>query len=223
MGGEIPFGLVEGHVDAPVFLGHKGADLPLPVHHHTGDHTLDAAGRKAGAHLAPQEGAQLIAHDAVQDAASLLGIHQIHVDVPGMLDGLGNGGLGDLVKGHALGLAGIQLQQLLQMPGNGFALPVRVGCQIDELSLVGGILQIVDDLALAVDGQIGGLEVIFHIHAQLLFGQVAQMSHGGLYLIARPQIFGNGLGLGRGLHDEQFCHVFPPFTIKPKDFGQIFS
>ena len=223
MGGEVLFFLMEGHINAPVFLGDKGADLPLPIYHHTGDDALDAAGRKAGAHLTPQEGAQLIAHDTVQNPAGLLGIHQIHVDVPGMLDGLGDGGLGDLVKGHTLGLAGIQLQQLLQMPGNGFTFPVRVGCQINELGLVGGILQIVDDLALAVNGQIGGLEVVFHIHAQLLFGQVAQMSHGGLYLIARPQIFGDGLGLGRGLHDEQFCHVFPPFTIKPKGFGQIFS
>ena len=216
MGGKIPLLLAEGHVDAPVFLGDEGADLPLPVHHHAGDHALNAAGGEAGAHLPPQEGAELVAHDAVQDPAGLLGVHQVHVDVPGVPDGLGDGGLGDLVEGDPLGLVTVQLQKLLQMPGNGLALPVRVGCQIDKIGLVRCRLQLTDNFILALDGHIGGLKMIVHIHAQFLFGQVAEMAHGSLHLIAVSQIFGDGLGLGGRLHDQKFCHVVPPFTIRPR-------
>ena len=221
MGGEIPGVLPEHHIDAPVFHRLEGADLPLPVHHHAGDHALDAAGGKACADLAPQEGRELIAHDAVQNPPGLLGVHQIHVDAAGVLDGVGNGGAGDLVEGDPLALFRRQLQKLLQMPGDGFTLPVRVGGEIDEIRLLRRGLQLADDLVLALDGDIGGLEIMVHIHAQFLFGQIAKVSHGRLDLKAAAQVAGDGLGLGGGFHNEKLCHVFPPFHRNGR--FQIFS
>ena len=88
------------------------------------------------------------------------------------------------------------------MPGDGFALPVRVGGQIDEVGVLGPIPEILDDLVLAGDGDIGGLEIVIHIDAQLLFGEIPEMPHGRLDLIAGAQIFGDGLRLGGRFHDE---------------------
>ena len=50
---------------------------------------------------------------SVQDAAGLLGIHQILVDLPGRLDALLHHFLGDLVKGDTAGLFVCQAQQVL--------------------------------------------------------------------------------------------------------------
>ena len=44
-------------------------------------------------------GAELIAHDAVQNAAGLLGVHQILIDGPGVVHALGDHLVGDLVEG----------------------------------------------------------------------------------------------------------------------------
>jgi hypothetical protein len=73
-------------VQRPVLLGPEGLDLPVPVVHHAGGHRLDAARREAPADFLPQQGRELVAHDAVQDAAGLLGVHQVLVDVPGLAD-----------------------------------------------------------------------------------------------------------------------------------------
>ena len=62
-------------VQGPVLLRLKGLDLPLPVVHHPGGHGLDPPGGEASADLLPQQGAQLVAHDAVQNPAGLLGVH----------------------------------------------------------------------------------------------------------------------------------------------------
>ena len=62
-------------VQGPVLLRLKGLDLPVPVVHHAGGHGLHPARREAPADLLPQQGAQLVAHDAVQNPAGLLGVH----------------------------------------------------------------------------------------------------------------------------------------------------
>ena len=94
----------ELHIQGPVLLGLEVLDLLLPLKDHPGGHGLDPAGTEAPADLLPQEGTELIAHDPVQKAPGLLGIHQILVDVPGLGDGLPHHLLGDLVEGHTLGL-----------------------------------------------------------------------------------------------------------------------
>ena len=202
-GGELPAvrGL-EQRLDGPVFLGHERADLVFAVHDQTGRDALHAARGQAALDLAPQEGRQLVAHDAVEDTARLLRVDQIDVDVARVLDAVLDRGLGDLVEGDALGVLVLQLEQLLDVPRNGFALAVRVGCEVDEIALADLTAQLPDDFILTLDRHIFRLEIVLKIDAHFLFRQIAQMPHGSLDHILRPQILADGLGLGGRLHDN---------------------
>ena len=119
-----------------------------------------------------------------------------------MLDAVRDHLFGDLVEGDAAGLVIRQVQQVLQMPADGLALAVRVGGEKDGLAVLGGGLQVLDDILFPLDGPVVGGKVTLHVHAQGALGQVTQVTHAGLDHIVRPQIFADGLGLGRGLHDD---------------------
>ena len=137
-GGEAA-GLVQaaqGYIQGPELLGLEILNLPLPFHHQARCHRLDTSCGKTAPDLFPQQRAELIAHDAVQDTPRLLGIHQVIVDVPGLFDAPLDDVFRNFVKGDALGLAVWQIQKLLQMPGDGLALPVRVRCQIDAVGFL---------------------------------------------------------------------------------------
>ena len=196
---------VQLDVQGPVLSGDESTDLVLTVHHQTGGHGLDTACGQAPADLLPQQGGQLVAHDAVQDASCLLGIHQVVVDVTGACDGFTDHLLGDLVKGNTVGLLVGQAQQLFQMPGDGFALPVRVSCKVDRVYLRRCILQFPDQILLAPDGDVVGIEITFQVHTHGGLGQVPQMAHAGLDGVIGTQVFANGLRLGGGLHDDQIA------------------
>ena len=88
------------------------------------------------------------------------------------------------------------------MPGDSLPLPVRVGGQVDTAALLGGFFQVTDNILFALDGLVVGNKALLDIHAQLALGQVPDVAHRRLYLIARPQVFADGLGLGRGLDDH---------------------
>ena len=199
---------VQGHIQRPVLPGNKGPDLILPVHHKPGGHRLDPPGRQTPPDLLPQQGAQLIAHNPVQDAPGLLRIHQVIVNVPGIGNGAGHHILGDLVEGHPADFGVRKVQQLLQVPGNGLPLPVRVRCQIDQLRVVRAFLQIVNDLFLAGYRAIIWLKVVLQIHTHFALGQVPQVAHTCLHRIIGTQIFSNGLRLGRRFHNHQICRRF---------------
>ena len=67
-------------VEAPVLLGHEGPDLPLALADQADRDRLDAAGREAAAHALPEERADLVADQPVEDAPGLLGVHPLLVD-----------------------------------------------------------------------------------------------------------------------------------------------
>jgi hypothetical protein len=56
-------------------------DLALALHHQPQRHRLDAAGRERLAHGAAEQRADLVAHQPVEDAAGLLGVDQVAVQV----------------------------------------------------------------------------------------------------------------------------------------------
>ena len=194
---------VQVHVDGPVLLGDKGPDLVLPVHHQPCGHRLDPARREAPAHLFPQQRRELIAHDPVENPPGLLGVHQVLVDGPGLLDGLGHDALGDFIEGDPVDLVVGNVQQGLEVPGNGLALPVRVGCQIYLIALFREGFQILDDVFLALDRLVDRREIVLQIHAHRALGQIAEVAHTGLDLVAAAQVFADRLGLGRRLDDHQ--------------------
>ena len=184
----------------------------LPVADHPGGYGLDPSSGQAAADFLPQQRRELVAHDPVQNTPCLLSVHQTLVDLPRPGDGLADHPLGDLVEGHPAGFFIRQPQQLLQVPADSLAFPVRVGCQKDGVAGLGGFFQVADDVFFSFDGAVFGLEIVFDVHPQSAFGQVPQVAHTGLYLIAGTQILSDGLRFGGRLHDHEtrFCHWFPP-------------
>ena len=121
-------GVAEGAGDDPVVLGDEGLDLLLVVDDEAQGDRLDAAGR-AGLDLLLEQGREAEADDAVDDAAALLRVDQVHVDVGGRRLGGFDRPLGDLVELPAGGGGHRQVQDVGQVPGDGFSLAVRVGRQ----------------------------------------------------------------------------------------------
>ena len=209
-----------GHVQRPVAGGDECHPLPLSLHHDAGRHALHPPGGQARRHLLPQHRRHLVAVEAVQQAPSLLGIHEPAVDVPGVaqggLDGFGR----DLVEhqaphGHPLR----RREHLQQVPGDGLPLAVLVG---GEIQLVGGcheLLQLTHLVPLAAAQNVERLEVVLDIDTQArprlgpvglgnlrrLRGQVADVPERGLHGVAAAEVIeeaGDRGGLGGRFHDD---------------------
>ena len=113
--------------------GLKDADFALAFDNQPKSHGLHAACREAAANLVPKQRGNLIADQAIEDAARLLRVYQILVDVARVRECFLHGLLGDLVECDAADLfpflgVGAKLQR--KMVGNGLTFAVRVGSQI---------------------------------------------------------------------------------------------
>ena len=89
-----------------------------------------------------------------------------------MGDALAHHLAGDLVEGDTLGLVVRQVQQMLQMPGDGLSLAVRVGGTIHGVAGGSVLFQLPDQLLLAADGFIFRFKIVLDVHAQGTFRQV---------------------------------------------------
>ena len=150
-------------------------DLALTLHDKSHGHTLHTAGRKRRLHLAPEHWRQFEAHQSVEHAACLLGIHQIHINVARRLNGFQYGGFRNLVEHDAAGLLLVQSQHLAQMPGNGLSLAVLIGCEPDLLGLLRTLFQFAYQFSLLFGNLIVGFQR-FHIDTDFFLSQVAYMS-----------------------------------------------
>ena len=183
----------------PVFLRLEVQDLALALAHQPQGHRLHAARAGRAADAPPQQRAHLVAHDPVQHAAGLLGVHLVDIDFPGLGKRLADGWRGDFVIGDPAESVRVRLiaQGRHQMPGDGLPLPVRVGRQIDAVSVLGHRLQLLQHLLAGLDVDVLRLEVVVHVHPEILLRQIADVAHGGLNHKIPAQDFIDGLGLGR--------------------------
>ncbi len=202
-------GLRRGHIrreyrgDLPELLRDEGLDTSLTLDDQPNSHRLDPPRRQPGGHLLPQQWADLVADDPVQDPPRLLGVHLVRVD----LARLGERGLygrpGDFVEDHPPQPAGGDLEGLGQVPGDGLTLAVEVGRQEDLRGGLGKLPQLGEDFRPPGQRLVGGAEVVFQVHAQALGRQVADVPHGGLDHVpgAEVAVYRPCLG-GRFDHDE---------------------
>ena len=196
-------GAAEHGVEQPVLLGHKGANLVLAVDHHARGHALHAARGEAAAYLLPQQRRELIADDAVEYAPRLLRVDEVYVNLARLVYALRDDLLRNLVEGDAAGPLVGQLQKLLEVPGDGLALAVRVGREVDHVRLGGALAQLLDDVLLALDGDIVRREAVLQVHAHCALGQVAQMAHAGHDLEIPAQVLLYGSCLRRRLDNDE--------------------
>ena len=191
--------------DQPVLLGLEGVDLGLPVADHLQRHRLHAAGGEALLDLLPQQRRQLEAHQPVEDPPRLLGVDLLVIDGARLGQGRQHRPLGDLVEGDPPHRLGVASEQLGDVPGDGLALAIRVGGEVDEGGALGRFLQLGDDLALLLEHLVAGLEA--RADAQVFLHQVADVAHRRLDGIAAAEELLERPGLGGTLDDDQvFAH-----------------
>src|SRR5690606_12322043 len=154
---------LEQRGDGPVLLGLEGADLGLALGDEAERDGLDAACGEAGPDRLPEDGADLVADEAIEDAARLLRLDLAHVDDAGALERAAHGVPGDFVEEDAVearssiaaSLAVVVVAELLRdVVRDGLALAVGVGGEDDLLGAPGFLLELLDDLALAPDGDV---------------------------------------------------------------------
>ena len=168
--------------------------LALTLYNQSDGHTLHTSGRECRLHLAPEHRRELETHQTVEHTACLLCIDQVHIQMTGMLYGIEDSGLGDLVEHDAVGLLLIQAQHLAQVPADGFSLAVFIGSQPHLLGLLGIAAQLGNQFFLLV-GYVG-------IYTDFFLLQVAYMPIARHHFVVLSQEFLNGLGLCWALYDN---------------------
>src|SRR5206468_4542540 len=194
---------LEPCLDRPVLLGREGADLALALADDADGDRLHAARREPAAHLVPEQRRELVADQPVEDAARLLRVEAVLVELAGLLERLEDRLLRDLVEQHAVDVLPPRAELLRDVPGDGFALAVGVGRQVDVLLVLGRLLDVLEHLRLALDDVVLGREVALDVDPELRLGQVHHVADGGLHLVVPPEVLAERLGLGRRLDDDE--------------------
>ena len=168
-------------------------------------------------------GRDLVAVEAVEDAARLLGLDEVVVDVARVLDGGQDRGLGDLVEDHPVDRQALRRLELVEeVPGDGLALAVLIGGEVEGVGVLDQLLQLGDVALLVARHDVVGLEPVVDVDREpaprlvLDLGrgvrgvvrQVADVTDRGLDDVALAEVPADGAGLGRGLDDDELvCHL----------------
>ena len=195
--------------DLPEFFLDEGPNLHLAVDDQPDGHRLHPPGAQVAGDLAPEQGAELIAHETVEEPPRLLGVDHVHVDRPDLVERLADGPLGDLVKGHAADPVVGEVERLLEVPGDGLPLAIRVGRQIDDLGPGGVAAEVADRVFLGRDDLIRGRVPVGDVEPELALGEVADVAHARLDDELGAQEFIDRLGLLGALDDHQRGAVAP--------------
>ena len=213
---------VEGGVEVPVGGDAELHPLALAVDDQAGRDGLDAAGGQAGHDLLPQHRGDLVAVEAVEDAARLLGLDEVVVDLAGVLDRGEDRGLGDLVEDHPVDRQALRRLELVEeVPGDRLALAVLIGGEVEGVGVLHQLLQLGDVALLVARHDVVGLEPVVDVDREPaprlvldlgrgvrgVVGQVTDVTDRGLDDVVRAQVAADGAGLGRGLDDDELCHV----------------
>ena len=215
---------VEGALEVPVGRDPEAHPLALAVDHQAGRDRLDAAGGEAGHDLLPQDRADLVAVEAVEDAAGLLRLDEVHVELARALGGGEDRGLGDLVEDHPLDRDALRVELVEQVPGDRLALAVLIGGEVELVGVLEELLELGDVALLVARHDVVGLEVVVDVDREpaprlvldlgrgvrRVVGQVADVTDGRLDDIPAAEVAADHLRLlGRLDDDELVCHVIP--------------
>ena len=177
----------QGRHQRPVFAGDELFDFEFAVADQPQRHRLHAAGRARARQLAPQHRRQREADQIVERAARHIGVDQRAVDLARRLHRVRHRLLGDGVEHHALDLVVLDRALLFQhfehVPGDRFALAVRVGCEdqaVGALQRLGDVVEPAGRLGVDLPDH---LEIGFRIDRSVLGREVADMAERGQNLI----------------------------------------
>ena len=183
-----------------VRLAYEVFDFLLALHDEAHSHALHASGAQRGFDFAPEDGADFVANQAVEHAASLLGVHQVHVNLTRVLDGVQDGSLGNLIEHDSLGGLGVQFQCFLQMPSDGLSFAVLIGCEPHHVGVLHSFLEFAHQRAFVVANLVLRLVVVVHVDTHLFFREVADVAVTRLHGVVFAEKFLDGLCLSRRLN-----------------------
>jgi hypothetical protein len=86
---------------------------------------------------------------------------------------------------------------LRDVPGDRLALAIGVGREVDVLLVLGRLLDLVEDLRLALDDVVLGREVVLDVDPELRLGQVHHVPDRRLHEVVLAEVLAERLGLGR--------------------------
>jgi len=92
----------------------------------------------------PEQWADFIANETIEDPARLLRIEKVFVDLTGLFDGVLYSALCNLVEDGTMGI--LEIQGMLKRPGDKFALTIRVWSQEYFAGTLRCCFQLVDQL-----------------------------------------------------------------------------
>src|SRR6185295_13260811 len=120
--------------------------------------------------------------------------------------------LGDGVEHHALDLLirqrALLFHHLQHMPGDGFTLAVRVGCEnqpVGALERLGDVVESAGGLGVDLPDH---LKIGVRVDGTIFGGEVADMAERGQNLVGGAQILVDSLGFRRRLHNDDI-HLIP--------------
>ena len=205
----------ECRIDRPVLGAHVRHAVTLTGDHEARGHRLHAARRQGRADLAPQEGRDLVAVEAVEDAARLLRVHEVRIQVTRVVERALDRFLRDFVEHHAAH-RNLRLQDLQEVPRDGLTLAVLISCQIEFVALLEELLEFGDLFLLVRVHHVVGRETVIHVDGKAaerpllhVLGQlgglreVADVADGGRHVVVGTQVSLDGGCLRRRLHDHE--------------------
>ena len=165
---------IEGRCQVPVRRGDEGNALTLAVHDKSNRDRLHPACRASVAtDLLPEHLGDGVAVEPIDDATRLLRIDELHVEFARLLEGIGDGVLGDLVEDHAAH-GDLRLEHLEQVPGDGLALAVLVRGEEQLGSVLELLLQLRNRRLLIGMHDVEGGEAVVGVDGVLRPGLLAQ-------------------------------------------------
>ena len=195
-----------GH-QRPVFARDELLDLEFPVTNKPQRHRLHPTGGTCAGELSPQHRREREADKVVECPAGEVGVDQCAIDRTRVFHGVQHRLLGDGVEHHPLDGLLLKclflLEHLQHVPGDGLALPVRVGRQDQLVGAFDRPGDVVEPLLGLVIDLPDHAEIGLGVDRAVLGRQVPDVAERSQHLVPRAEILVDGLGLGWRLRLRQ--------------------
>jgi len=179
-----------GRVNGPVLLGLKRLNFLLAFADDPQRDGLHAPGTQTTLDLLPQQRANFVAHQAIEEAARLLGRHFVLINATGLLQRFSDAFFGDFMQQntvHVVWRGAVQFAG--DMPGNRLSLPIWIRRQVDPLDLLGFSTQLLQELSLALNRHVFRRKIMSNINPETVFRQILNVPNGCLHRKASSEIF----------------------------------
>ena len=193
----------ERREQVPVFFGDELSDQLLAIADELERDRLHASRAESAANLVPEDRADLVADEPIEHAARLLRIDHLHVDGARMLHRFLHRLLGDLVEHQAVDLFLLPAELFGEVPADGFAFAIGVGCDVDVGGVLRRALQLGNHLLARRQQFVHRRETFIDIDAKLALRKIADVSHRREHFVVASEILIYRFCLRRRFDDDE--------------------